>query len=61
MNTQAPLPASVDPEDETNLQRWCEHFGVTAQQLVEAVKAVGREPAAIHRHLLDQGASAGPG
>ena len=51
----------VDPHDEDNLRRWCEHFGCTAQQLIEAVDAVGGDPAAVERHLLEQGASAGAG
>jgi Protein of unknown function (DUF3606) len=55
------LPERIDPSDEDGLQRWCEHFGVTAQQLIEAEKAVGGEPSAVQRHLLEQGASAGAG
>ncbi len=51
----------VDPDDDDNLQHWCEHFGATAEQIAEAVKAVGAEPAAVHEHLMNQGSSAGAG
>ena len=34
-----------------------EHFGATVEQLVEAVLAVGGEPAAVREHLLNQGAA----
>jgi hypothetical protein len=47
--------------DPASIRRWCQHFGVTEQQLDEAIKAVGPEPAAVREHLLNQGASAGPG
>lgn len=60
MNDQT-LPERVDLQDEDGLRRWCEHFGCTVQQLVEAVQAVGGDPATIERHLLEQGASAGAG
>ncbi len=56
-----PLPASVDPQDPAGLSRWCQVFGVTAQQLAEAVQAVGGEPDAVREHLLNQGSSAGAG
>jgi Protein of unknown function (DUF3606) len=56
-----PLPTRIDPGDEEGLRRWSEHFGVTAQQLIEAEKAVGGDPAAVQQHLLQQGASAGAG
>jgi hypothetical protein len=59
--SNAPLPARVDPADDDGLQRWSEHFGVTFEQLIEAEKAVGGDPAAVRRHLLEQGASAGAG
>jgi hypothetical protein len=60
MNDDA-LPLVVDPDDEDGLRRWCEYFGCTAQQLIEAVHAVGGEPSAVERHFLQQGASAGAG
>jgi hypothetical protein len=51
----------VDLNDPSNLEYWREHFGVTTQQLEEAVAAVGGEPPAVREHLLNQGGSAGPG
>jgi Protein of unknown function (DUF3606) len=56
-----PLPERIDPSDEKGLKCWSEHFGATNQQLIEAVKAVGGDPEAVRRHLLDQGASSGVG
>jgi hypothetical protein len=54
-------PLQVDPDDPASLDFWLEHFGVTRQQLAEAVLAVGRDPEAVHEHLLNQGSSAGVG
>ncbi|MEO7852565.1 MAG: DUF3606 domain-containing protein [Rubrivivax sp.] len=51
----------IDPADEASVQRWREHFGVTAAQLEEAVQAVGDDPVTVREHLLNQGASSGPG
>jgi len=48
-------------EDEAGLEYWREHFGVTTQQLAEAVLAVGPEAEAVREHLLNQGSSAGVG
>ncbi len=56
-----PAPARVDPQDEAGMAWWREHFGVTTQQLQEAVQAAGDDPAAVREHLLNQGASAGVG
>ena len=61
-----PTPAThpdgpVDPDDPARLQQWLDHFGVTAEQLQEAVNAAGRSPTAVAEHLLNQGASAGAG
>lgn len=53
--------AHIDLSDPASIRRWCQHFGVTEQQLDEAIKAVGPEPAAVREHLLNQGASAGAG
>lgn len=63
MSTPAPRPphGPVDPDDDARLQAWLDHFGVTAEQLREAVLAVGGEPGAVAEHLLHQGGSAGPG
>jgi Protein of unknown function (DUF3606) len=55
------LPDRVDPEDATTLPRWLEHFGVTVEQLHEAVLAVGSAPERVAEHLLNQGGSAGVG
>ena len=52
-------PGPVDPADGRCLQQWLDHFGVTAEQLHEAVLAVGNDPAAVAEHLLNQGGSAG--
>jgi len=51
----------VDPDDAERLQLWLDHFGVTAEQLREAVNAAGTDPQAVAEHLLNQGGSAGPG
>lgn len=61
-----PTPAThpdgpVDPNDPARLQQWLDHFGVTDEQLQEAVHAAGRSPAAVTEHLLNQGGSAGAG
>lgn len=55
-----PAAGHVDMADERTVQQWCDHFGITRQQLEEAVKAVGTGFEALKRHLLTQGASAGP-
>jgi hypothetical protein len=57
----SPTPTKVDLSDPSNLEYWREHFGVTTQQLEEAVAAVGDEPPVVREHLLNQGGSAGPG
>ena len=56
-----PAPARVDPDDEAGLRYWRAHFGVTVEQLLEAVQAVGGAPQAVREHLLNQGSSAGAG
>lgn len=56
-----PRPGRIDPADEVGFKSWCEHFGVTPEQLTEALKAVGDAPAAVREHLLNQGSSAGAG
>ena len=60
-DAHADAQAHIDLSDPASILRWCEHFGVTEQQLDEAIKAVGPEPAAVREHLLNQGASAGAG
>ena len=52
---------TIDLEDEQAAADWREHFGITASQLEEAVLAVGSDSAAVKEHLLNQGASSGPG
>jgi hypothetical protein len=54
-------PTRIDIDDDDGMRYWCDHFGATVQQLMEAVKAVGDDPGAVRDHLLNQGASAGPG
>jgi len=62
MSELQPLPHErIDLADDAAVKHWCEHFGVTVEQLAEAVKAAGNEPTAIREHLLQQGASAGAG
>lgn len=51
----------VDLDDEASVRLWMDHFGVTVDQLREAVLAVGHHPQAVTEHLLNQGGSAGPG
>jgi hypothetical protein len=55
------LPTSIDLGEPEQMKHWLDHFGITAQQLQEAVDAVGGDPRAVTEHLLNQGASAGPG
>ena len=59
--TNSDAQAHIDLSDPASIRRWCQHFGVTEQQLDEAIKAVGPEPAAVREHLLNQGASSGAG
>lgn len=59
---EAAVPAGpIELADEAAVQRWIEHFGITVQQLEEAVQAAGTDPAAVREHLLNQGASSGAG
>jgi hypothetical protein len=57
----APPGDRVDLSDDEAARAWREHFGVTLEQLEEAVRAAGDSPQAIRAHLLNQGASAGAG
>lgn len=52
-------PEWVDLSDPDNIAFWRDRFGITIEQLQEAVQAVGRRPQAVREHLLNQGASAG--
>jgi len=51
----------VLPEDSAGMAYWREHFGVTTEQLLEAINAVGSDPREVREHLLTQGGSAGAG
>jgi Protein of unknown function (DUF3606) len=55
------LSDRIDLDDDADVHRWCDHFGVTRSQLEEAVQAAGNVPADVTEHLLNQGASAGAG
>ena len=52
---------AINLHDEDSVKRWTGHFGITEMQLEEAVRAVGNDPGRIREHLLNQGASSGPG
>lgn len=56
-----PLPERIDLGNPDAVKQWCEHFGVTTEQLEEAVQATGDDAAAVKEHLLNQGGSAGAG
>lgn len=56
-----PVPTTVDTDDPGVVTYWCREFGVTIEQLQEAVLAAGNEPAAVRQHFLQQGSSAGAG
>jgi hypothetical protein len=60
-SNQTPPTQSIDLADPAQVQRWLDHFGITAQELQEAVNAAGHDPHAVTEHLLNQGASAGAG
>ena len=61
-DTPPPAPSgTIDTADGESLRRWADHFGVTVEQIEEAVRAVGPRAEDVQRHLLDQGASAGAG
>lgn len=51
----------VQLDDAEHLAHWLELFGVTREQLEEALAAVGDDPQAVREHLLNQGGSAGAG
>lgn len=52
-------PATIDPSDQDNLVYWRDKFGVTIEQLQDAVTAAGREPSAVTEHFMREGSSAG--
>ena len=56
-----PPSGQISLDDSEQLQRWLDHFGITAEQLQEAVRAAGTDPQAVTEHLLNQGSSAGAG
>lgn len=41
----------INVNEPYELRRWCAHFGVTEQQLRDAVKKVGPMVADVKRHL----------
>ena len=56
------MPAgAINLGDAAGIERWLDHFGITVQQLEEAVQAAGTDPVAVREHLLNQGASSGAG
>ncbi|HET7792113.1 MAG TPA: DUF3606 domain-containing protein [Rhizobacter sp.] len=55
------MPPRIELSDPAAVRRWCEYFGVTVEQLCEAVQAVGPMAKAVEEHLLNQGGSAGAG
>jgi Protein of unknown function (DUF3606) len=55
------MPKRIELSDPAAVKRWCEYFGVTTEQLREAVQAVGPMADAVEEHLLNQGGSAGAG
>jgi hypothetical protein len=50
---------TIDLNDEANVQRWIDYFGITITQLEEAVQAAGTNATDVKQHLLNQGSSAG--
>jgi len=52
---------AINLDDEQAVAEWCAHFGITVDQLEEAVLGVGSDSQAVREHLLNQGASSGPG
>jgi hypothetical protein len=56
-----PFPGPIDPDDAVHLRAWLDYFGITVEQLREAIAATGNEPQAVTEHLLHQGGSAGAG
>jgi hypothetical protein len=59
MAADTEAPARIDLSDDANVAYWRERFGVTLEQLDEAVGAVGDRPDRVQEHLLNQGGSAG--
>jgi len=56
-----PPTGPIDLGDPAQVQRWIDHFGITVEQLRDAVQAAGSDPQAVTTHLLQQGASSGAG
>lgn len=57
--SQIPHQDRVDVHDDVSVTFWREKYGVTTEQLEEAVKAVGDRPDDVVEHLLNQGSSGG--
>jgi len=45
------LPLGIDVRQVDCLDRWCRNFGVTRQQLCNAVAIVGNNSGSVARHL----------
>jgi len=43
--------SKINVHEAWELEYWCKHLGVTAQQLKDAVKAVGTSVDAVKKHL----------
>jgi len=56
-----PPYSAIDLGDEGAITQWCDYFGITREQLAEAVNAAGHDSNAVAEHLLNQGASSGAG
>lgn len=48
-------PARVNPNDEAELAHWCNEFGCSADELREAVSAVGVDVDDVRLHLSQRG------
>jgi len=52
LSKKRPQDASkINVHEAWELEYWCKHFGVTAQQLKDAVKAVGTSVSAVKKYL----------
>ena len=54
-----PPNGPIDPDDAAHPQAWLDHFGITAEQLREAVSTAGDITQAVTEHLLNESACAG--
>jgi hypothetical protein len=49
----------IDVSQEYELRDWSKKFGVTSEQLKEAVRAVGDNAAKVEQHLRERGSASG--